>query len=63
MTRKIMQGHYVHIASGLHITLVEAQYPYWNIWRDEHLTKEYATGFHTKWQAIEYIDTFFKKIN
>ncbi len=56
-TRKISPGHYLHIASGLHIVWCMGDASgYWNIWEDEGCTQEWSIGLNTKWQAIERIE-------
>jgi hypothetical protein len=56
-TKRISQGHYLHLATGLHIVFcMGEQTGYWNIWKDADLIDEWAVGLNTKWQCIEMIE-------
>jgi hypothetical protein len=58
-TKKISKGHYIHIATGLHIVFCMGEISgYWNIWEDEQCTKEWYCSIPTKWQAIEKIEKY-----
>jgi hypothetical protein len=58
-TKKLSKGHYLHIASGLHIVYCMGESSgYWNIWEDKELTKEWMVSIPTKWQAIEKIERY-----
>ena len=60
ITKKIRQGHYLHLASGLHIVYTMGDVTgYWNIWENEECTSEWMVSIPTKWQAIDKIEKSF----
>lgn len=59
VTKKIGVGHYLHIASGLHITFcMGEQTGWWNIYNDADLISEWQVSIPTKWQCIEKIENY-----
>jgi|LakMenE01Jun11ns_1017448.scaffolds.fasta_scaffold9672822_3 hypothetical protein len=63
-TKKLYQGHYLHLETKKHISAcVGDLYTTWNIWNDEHLCDEFAIGFNSKWQAVEFLNKLSEKTN
>lgn len=63
-TKKLSQGHYLHLETKKHISSwVGDLYTTWNIWNDEHLCDEFAIGFNCKWQAVLYLNEIAKYNN
>jgi len=60
-TKKVYQGLYIHIKSGKYIAIrIGDQSNTWNIWNDTYLCDEFAIGFTTKWECVEYLDSLNK---
>jgi hypothetical protein len=60
-TKKIRTRLYLHINSNKYISsFVGCSSTLWNIFNDEYLCDEFAIGFNTKWQAIEYLNSLNK---
>lgn len=57
-TKKISEGHYMHVSTKKHIS---AHYgcsdTIWNIYNDDTLCDEFAIGFRTKSDAINYLNS------
>jgi len=63
-TKKLFQGHYLHLETKKHISSCIGEiYTSWNIWNDETLCDEFAIGFNTKWQAVEYLNKLSENKN
>jgi hypothetical protein len=62
-TKKLQSGVYIHIATKKYITSFVGEIStVWNIWNDENFCNEFAIGFNTKWQAVDYLDSIISKI-
>ena len=59
LSKKISRGVYLY--KGLYISVTEGSSEnVWNIFTDIYLTDEYAIGFHTKRDAMNFIDNHEK---
>ena len=55
VSKKIAYGIYIY--QGLYISVYEGTISrVWNIYNDDSLINEFAIGFNTKKEAMEYID-------
>lgn len=53
-SKKVYQGLYLCL--GKYISVYQGtSHNVWNIFNDYHCTDEYAVGFYTKQQAMEYL--------
>jgi hypothetical protein len=61
-TKKIRNGVYLHIATKKYIRSRKGSIrTMWNIWNDKSAIDEFAIGFHTKSEAVEFLDSLAKK--
>jgi hypothetical protein len=57
LTKKISNGVYFHLTTEKYVSaFVGCSSTVWNIFNDEDLCDEFAIGFHTKKEAVEYLN-------